>query len=291
MNIDLPGLTLKLEEFKLSSMNKDENGKYINPRIVIIAPSGAGKSLLVRNILYKMNDIPCACVISPTEESDSFYEEFIPKSYVHYTYNSEILVKVLARQNKILEKNTVRIKHGKIPIDPRAVFVMDDCMADKDKWIKDPNMLKILNQGRHTYLTFILTMQYCLGIQPELRSQFNFIFLLGEDKSTNRRKIYDHWASIFPKYELFEKVFNQMTENYGCMVINSKIKTLDLSKKVFWFRAAKKIDSFKIGIPKYIKFNNENYDPDFKKKQQLFDINNYGVKKKNNTNVIVKLIK
>lgn len=290
MNIEVPGKTLQLDEFHLSTMIKDEHGKFISPRIAVIAPSGSGKSWVVRNILAKMKDIPCACVVSPTEDGDPFYETFMPKSFIHYTYTPEILIKVLTRQNKIIEKNQQRIKQGKTPLDPRAVFVMDDCMADKDKWIKDPNMLKIMNQGRHCYLTFILTMQYSLGIGPELRSQFNYIFILGEDKATNRKRLFDHWISLFPKYELFEKVFNQITENYGCMVINSNIKTQDITKKVFWFRA-KKMDDFIIGIPKYIKFDIENYDVNYKKRQQVFDITSYGSKNKKNNNIIVRLVK
>ena len=128
----------------------------------------------------------------------------------------------------------------------------------KHLWLKDPHILEIMNQGRHFQLTFILTMQYCLGIQPELRTQFNFVFLLGDDNATSRRKLYEHWAGVFPKYEMFEAAFLNITQNYGCMVINNRIKTTDITKKVFWYRA-KKNDPFKLGSAPVIKFHNENY--------------------------------
>ena len=92
---------------------------------------------------------------------------------------------------------------------------------------------------------------------------------------------------VFPKFELFEKVFLQVTNNYGCLVINNRIKTSDLTKKVFWFKA-KKISNFTIGIPEYLEFHNKRYDKHYQDKQQLFDVINYGNKKK--SNVIVKLI-
>ena len=288
MDIDIPGQTLKLEEFDIKTLIKDQDGEYIHPRIVMIAPSGSGKSWIVRNILHEMRDIPCGSIIAPTDKMNKFYDDFMPASFIHHEYKPEIIPNILGRQGKILEKNEQRLIAGKKPIDPRSFLVMDDCMADKDKWIKDPKMLEIMNQGRHFKLTYILTMQYCLGIQPELRTQFNYIFLLGDDNAASRKKIWEHWAGVFPKFDLFEQVFLQVTNDYGCMVINNRIKTTDLSKKVFWFKA-KKVPEFKIGIPQYLKFHEERYDPEYQNKQQLFDVLNYGSKKK--SNIIVRMVK
>jgi hypothetical protein len=288
MDIDIPGQTLKLEEFKISSLIKDDDGSFINPRIVMIAPSGTGKSWIVRNILYEMKDIPCGTVIAPTDKMNKFYDDFLPPSFIHHEYTTTILPRILGRQKKILAKNERRIKENKKEVDPRVFLVMDDCMATKHLWVKDPNILEIMNQGRHFKLTYILTMQYCLGIQPELRTQFNFVFLLGEDNAASRKKLYEHWAGVFPKFDFFEQVFLQVTSNYGCMVINNRIKTQDLTKKVFWFRA-KKVPHFTLGIPQYIKFHEEKYDSDYQKKEGLFDLINYGNKKKSN-NIIVKLV-
>lgn len=288
MDVEIPGQTLKLEEFKVETLIKDDDGKYIHPRIVMIAPSGSGKSWIVRNILYEMRDIPCGTVIAPTDKMNKFYDDFMPASFIHHDYKNDIVPKILQRQLKILEKNEEREKLGKKEIDPRTYLVMDDCMATKNEWMKDPKILEIMNQGRHFKLTYILTMQYCLGIQPELRTQFNFIFLLGEDNAASRKKLWEHWAGVFPKYDLFEQVFLQVTNNYGCMVINNRIKTTDLTKKVFWFKA-KEVPDFKIGIPQYLKFHEERYDENYLNKQQLFNALDYGIRKK--SNIIVKMIK
>lgn len=287
---DLSGCTLKLDEFKIESLVRDENGDFIHPRIVMIAPSGSGKSWIVRNILYHMRDIPCGTIIAPTDKMNKFYDEFIPTSYIHHEYKESIIPSILSRQKKILDKNIKRKQEGKKEIDPRTCLVMDDCMAAKHLWVKDPNVLEIMNQGRHFKLTFILTMQYCLGIQPELRTQFNYIFLLGEDNAASRKKLHEHWAGVFPKFDLFEQVFLQVTENYGCMVINNRIKTTDLTKKVFWFKA-KKVPEFKIGIKSFVKYHNENYDPDYLNKNSLFDITAFGCNKSKKQNIMVKFIK
>jgi hypothetical protein len=288
MDVDIPGQTLKLDEFKVESLIRDDDNLYIHPRIVMIAPSGSGKSWIVRNILYEMRDIPCGTVIAPTDKMNKFFDDFMPASFIHHEFKPNIIPKILYRQKKILEKNEYRKKVQKKLIDPRTYLVMDDCMASKHLWLKDPNILEIMNQGRHFKLTFILTMQYCLGIQPELRTQFNYIFLLGEDNAASRKKLWEHWAGVFPKFDLFEQVFLQVTNNYGCMVINNRIKTTDLTKKVFWYKA-NRVPDFKIGTHQYLKFHNDRYDINYQNKQQLFDVLSYGIKKK--SNIIVRLIK
>ncbi len=110
---------------------------------------------------------------------------------------------------------------------------------------------------------------------------------MGDDNAASRKKLHEHWAGVFPKKDLFEQVFLSVTENYGCMVINNRIKSIDITKKVFWFRSSK-VPDFKIGIPQYLKFHEERYDPHHGEKPELFDFINYGNKKK--SNIIVKLV-
>lgn len=285
---DLNPDNLVLEEFKLEWLRYDENGNFLNPRIVMIAPSGSGKSWVVKNVLYTLRDIPCGTVIAPTDKMTKFFDDFVYSSFINHEYKSTIIPKIFMRQKIIIEKNKKREIEGKKPIDPRTFLVMDDCMATKHLWLKDPYILEIMNQGRHFQLTFILTMQYCLGIQPELRTQFNFIFLLGEDNAASRKKLHEHWAGVFPKLDLFEQVFAQVTQDYGCMVINNRIKTNDLTKKVFWFKA-KKTDDFKLGSNKLIDFHKVNFDPEYgTKKNYGFNALLYGNKKK--STIKVKMI-
>ena len=75
------------------------------------------------------------------------------------------------------------------------------------------------------------------------------------------------------------------------MVINNRIKSTNLAEKVFWFKAKDLTNSsFKIGIPKYIRYHNEHYDPNYRDRQKLFDISTLN-KKRNKQNIIVKLVK
>jgi hypothetical protein len=265
---------LQIDEFDLKKLVSNDKGEYVNPKIAMIAKSGSGKSWIIREILYYLSktNIPAGVILAPTDKMTKFYDDLIPQSFIHHEYKQDIIPKLLHRQKLIIEKNVNRKKNNKPLLDPRAILVMDDCMSSKHLWLKDPNILSIFNEGRHFQLTFILAMQYAIGIQPELRNNFDFVFLLSEDTCSSRKKIYEHYAGIFPKFDIFDQVFLQVTDNYGCMVLDNRIRSTDISKKVFWFRSHE-TPVFKIGIPSLLKYNQEHYDPEHDKRVQVLDLN------------------
>lgn len=280
------GQVLDFDKFDMKNLVYNESGEYINPRIGIIAKSGSGKSWVIREILYYLykTHIPCGTVIAPTDKMTKFYNEFVPTCYIHHEYKEEIIPKVLHRQRQMIEKNEQRVKQGRKIVDPRCYLVMDDCMSTKHLWLKDPHVLSIFNEGRHFQLTFILAMQYSLGIQPELRSNFDFIMLLGEDNYSNRKRLYEHYAGIFPTRDIFEMVFSELTNNYGCMIINNRLRSNDLKKKVFYFKA-RETPPFKMGVPRCLRFNSEHFDPQYEKKQSTFDLNALIFKRRSNLRI------
>lgn len=259
---------MKVLDFKKFDINSIQN----NSSICMIAKRNSGKSWLVRDIIYQKRDIPAFVVIAPTDKLNGFYDKFIPSSFIHYEYNTNILDKIFSRQEKIIQKNKERLKEGKEPIDPRILLVMDDCLASKSSWSKDKNIYELLQNGRHYQITYILTMQYSLGIQPELRSNFDFIFLLGEDFITNQKRLYDHYAGMFDNFEMFKKVFLNITDDYGSMVLNSQVKSKEITDKVFWYKAEKN-ESFMVGSKYYKKYHKKNYNENWKSKQSGITIN------------------
>jgi hypothetical protein len=282
------GEILPIQKFNLDSLLYKSDKTFLNPRICIIAKSNSGKSWVIREIMKKMSDIPAGVIIAPTDRLNKFYDTIFPPSFIHHEYKPEIMEKLLRRQDLIIEKNNKRVKEGKSSLDTRVLFIMDDCMSAKKQWADDSNFLSIMNEGRHRHINYILSMQYSLGILPEYRSQFNFIFLLAEDIRMNRKKLYDHYAGMFPSFELFESVFLQMTQNYGCMVIDNSSRSIDLKERIFYFKADD-IKDFPFGNNRFIEYHENNFDSNHGKKQTFFDINNYMMSKK--TNILVKVTK
>ncbi len=258
--------------------------------IAMIAKRASGKSFLTKEIMYHKRDISCAIAISRTEKLNHFYTDFIPESYIYSEYDSSILSRIYERQSKMNEDNSRRKKEGKKVKDDSLMLIMDDCMSSKGTWLKDHNILELFFNGRHHHISFILTMQFSLGIPPELRSNFDYIFLLAEDTISNRKRLYEHYAGMFPTFDIFQQVFTDITENYGVMVIDNRVHSKNITDKVFWYKA-KNVPSFKVGSKKFNKFHKKSYDKEWNNKLEVFNPLSLSTNKRNSVKITVDKVK
>ena len=259
-------MEVQLRKFDINEIKDDKV-------VVLIGKRDTGKSFLCRDILYYHNDIPVGQVISGTEGANQFYSKIVPKLFIHDEFNTSIVQNIIKRQKMMMEK----LNDGE-NCDPRAFLILDDCLYD-NTWARDKWMRSVFMNGRHYKLLFLLTMQYALGIPPNLRTNIDYIFILRENYVSNRKRLYEHYAGMFPTFEMFCQVMDQCTEDFECLVINNNAKSNKLTDQVFWYKAEPHGD-FKIGAEAYWEYSKNNYtseentELEVKKKIQ-FRLRNY----------------
>ena len=259
-------MTLELKRFDMKKITFKPT-ENTGPVIVLIGRRDTGKSFLVRDLLFYHQDIPIGTVISGTEAGNGFYSAHVPKLFIHEEYNSAIIENVLKRQRTVLKQINKEIEtYRKTTIDPRAFVILDDCLFDAS-WTKDKMMRLLFMNGRHWKLMLVITMQYPLGIPPNLRTNIDYVFILREPYISNRKRIYENYAGMFPTFESFCQVMDQCTENYECLVINNNAKSNKLGDQIFWYKAESHKD-FRLGskefweLSKNINSDDEDsYDP------------------------------
>lgn len=274
MNIESnTGDKLPIQEFTLDEMCE-------SPSIIMIAKRGSGKSWITKSLLYKHANTPVGLIISPTEKDNPFFSDFFPDTFIFYKYESKILKKLLIRQKLILKKAREKHKEGKF-VDTRAIVVMDDCLASKGTWAKDPLVSELLFNGRHRKITYILTMQYPLGITPELRSNFDYVFLLAEDYISNLKRIFDHYAGMFPDFNSFRQVFRQLTEDFGSMVIKNRGSRTNLFDKIAFYKAPN-LNNKKVsfGCNQFRKYHRKNFNKEWENEEFELDYEEFMLDKK-----------
>lgn len=243
-------MSLELKKFdmrKIKFSANDSNG----PVIVLIGRRDTGKSFLVRDLLYYQQKIPIGTVISGTEAGNGFYSNHVPKLFIHDEYNSVIVENILKRQKAIIKQMTKEKKvYNKTTIgDPRTFCILDDCLYDSS-WTKDKMMRLLFMNGRHWKIMLVITMQYPLGIPPNLRTNIDYVFILREPYIANRKRIWENYAGMFPNFESFAQVMDQCTENYECLVIDNNSKSNKLQDQIFWYKAEPHGD-FKLGSKEF----------------------------------------
>jgi len=236
-------MEIQLKKFDMSMVEDDAV-------VVFIGKRKTGKSFLIRDLLYHKRSFPISTVISATENANGFYSEMIPSIFIHNKFSDELVGNVLKRQELVVGQNKDRKKQGAPLVDDRMVFVMDDMMAAKNSWIRSENVSAMFCNGRHYRCLFMLTLQYVMGIPPDLRNNVDYVFLLRENIHKSRKKLYDNWAGMFPKFPMFESVLNECTQNHECIVIKNNALSNNIEECVFWYKAEPH-PNFNVCLPKY----------------------------------------
>jgi len=242
-------MTLELKQFDMKNISFRPNENK-GPVIVLIGRRDTGKSYLVRDLLYYHQDIPIGTVISGTEAGNGFYSQHVPKLFIHEEYNTAIIENILKRQKTVMKQIQKESQsYGRSNIDPRAFVILDDCLFD-NSWTKDKLMRLLFMNGRHWKIMLVITMQYPLGIPPNLRTNIDYVFILREPYIANRKRIYENYAGMFPTFESFCQVMDQCTENYECLVVDNNAKSNKLTDQIFWYKAQPH-GNFKLGAKEF----------------------------------------
>jgi hypothetical protein len=236
-------MSLQLRKFNPRSMADDKVCIFIGKR-------GSGKSCLVTDILYHKRHMPAGIVMSATEDGNHHYGQFMPELFIHGDYNKETIEKVMVRQKKLVSRGQTNCN---------AFILLDDCMYDK-KFMKDVCIRQLFMNGRHWKLFFMLTMQYCMDLTPDLRANVDYIFILRENIVQNREKLYKNFFGIFPNFHMFCQVMDSCTEKFGCLVLDNTSKSNRIEDCVFWYRAAEH-QNFRIGSPAMWALNKKYFNP------------------------------
>ena len=209
-----------------------------SPMIVLIGKRDTGKSFLVRDILANTRDcFPIGTVISGSEVASPFFQDLVPTKLIHDKYNPAIVMGSIKRQMAVKQaRNSVNRGGGHSSVDPRAFLILDDCLYDKT-WMNEESTRYVFMNGRHIDLATLITMQYPLGVPPNLRTNIDFVFILRENVIGNRKRIYDNYAGMFPTFQMFCQFMDQCTENYECLVVCNGIQSNKLEDQVFWYKA------------------------------------------------------
>ena len=246
-------MNLNLRKFDIRSITPDKVCVFIGKR-------ETGKSFLVKDLLWHHRQVPIGTVISGTEAANTFYGDIVPSLFIHDQYTPEIVANTLKRQKMVIQKiKADNDNYGKSMVDPRAFLILDDCLYD-NSWIRDTNIRSLFMNGRHWKILFIITMQYALGVPPNLRTNIDYVFILRENFVSNRKRLYEHYAGMFPSYDIFAQVMDACTENYECLVIHNNAKSNKLEDQVFWYKASAHPE-FRIGASDFWMAHNKNYKP------------------------------
>jgi hypothetical protein len=205
----------------------------------------SGKSTLIADLMWHMRRIPMFICMSGTEEGNGFYGKHMHPLLIHGEYKKEIVSNLIKQQKDKLKKC---IKAGIEPNsrpDLGTGLLLDDCGFNK-KIMNQEDMRLLFMNGRHWKICFIVSLQYMMGIPPDLRTNIDFVFCLRENIAANQKRLYDNFFGCFKKFVHFREAFEECTNNYECLVLDNTSKSTKVEDCVFYYKATPNRD-YKLG--------------------------------------------
>jgi hypothetical protein len=196
-----------------------------------------GKSFAMRDFMYHMKDkVYDAQIFSGTYEEDYPWELFVPPKYVSFVkenFPDDVLQTALDRQE---ERKLIARRH-KIKRPPPSLFVFEDLEYLKHSMWHNQAIRSVMFNGRHVYCYAFAAIQYLMEIKMALRGMFDGCCFTFEPSAAVRKRIYDQFGGIFPKFEDFEAVFHEATKDHRCMFIDMRSNSYNVADSIFWYKA------------------------------------------------------
>lgn len=271
--------------------------------ICVIGRSGSGKTMVTRDILYRIaRHSHVGLVFSATENVNGTYSSFVPPCLIYTEFREDKvfdLLDVQAKKRKAREgmvqdiasyvrmgrtQDAQRLKQQLAEREARErAFIVIDDLAFSQATFNNEAMKTILFNSRHYNLMTIISVQYSMLLSTALRANLAFVFVAREPIVANRARLYQHFFGVFPSPQDFERVFSTCTTGHDFCVLDNTSRSMDPNKCVSWFRANIDMPPFRLCSERWWQFNAENFDKDFEEKvrrRKMLELKGSTVKKK-----------
>jgi len=270
---------------------------------LLLGSRGAGKSVMVHDIMYNIRFIGRAQVFSQQEINNDFFKVFVGDLFIFDEISEELIYNFWVAQSNLIRLAKQKYEQTKKETgvgkktNVSILLVFDDCQSTANKWSKYPVIKQIFLEGRHRKITFLMTMQYVVGMDPTLRSNFDYVFIFHAAGRTTQEKIYKEYGGVFDNFMEFRDAMNSLCTDRSCMIVKIRSDgTTSVNEKVFHYRAHTNIPPFSFGCKTFKKYFDENYDKDWQDRDYISmnmfskgkDKGKGKINDKNNRPVIVK---
>jgi hypothetical protein len=209
-------------------------------------------SYLAKDIIGYLRKIPTGLMMSGTEAGKADFEGIFPSEFIHGDFKPEVVSSILKSQKKKTKKEPKRSERTK---DIDTILFLEDCMAEP-KHFRSPVFRDIFKNGRHFGICLLMTMQYCMDITPDLRSQIDYVFMTREIMLNIRKKVYDNFFSMVT-YKEFNEILTKVTANHGILVLDKTDDTGLPKNMLFHYKARSPPKQYRIGTESFWQLNDD----------------------------------
>jgi hypothetical protein len=220
---------------------------------MFVGRRGSGKTFLMQDILWHKRWMPKGVVFSATEDCNEFWSQHFPKSFIYPEYKPEVMANIIASQ---------RVKAIKAKRDPNyklepIIVLGEDIFYNKNEFTKDKSAKYAFLNGRHVLMFLLISVQYMIDLDRNLRNSVDYLFVLQDNVIGNRERLYKNWFGVVPTFEAFNAIMSHFTEDRGCIVLDNTSLSNKIEDCIYWYKAQDR-GKYKVGSKGYWLYHHVN---------------------------------
>jgi hypothetical protein len=203
-----------IKRFDVNSINKPST-------FLLIGKRGSGKTYSVCSVIDKIlsndtdNEIQRnSLFISSAEERLPFYRTKYPHARVEHVYSNDVCRRYLSETSGC-----------------KGIVVFDDCLNDI-RLTSNATILYdlVINKSAYEKYVFVAN-QYVMSMPMTTRDSFDNVILFKEPMESQKRRLNSMFCRYLD-YSTFSYLLDELTNNYGKMVIRNNIDVNDISDRL-----------------------------------------------------------
>ena len=203
---------VKLRHFKLDQIDAAS-------LVFIIGHRESGRSTLIKDVLHHFRSYALSDVVVDSDRDE--YRKVVPGCSLTQDPDVEmVLASIIQRQDQ---------GPPDVKAVPPTLLVMDNPLLSVG-WQYEANMNRILTTGKQLNLLRLFSMSYVRHIDEAVKASIDWVFIFKANGCCDKEHLHS-LCNCFPNRAVFDRVLEDVTEDYGCLVIDRK------KNEAFWYRA------------------------------------------------------
>jgi hypothetical protein len=231
---------------KVSKVDSLDFKKIKHDRIFLfLGGRNTGKTTMIHDVVSRLRHLfDMGFAMCGSKESYDNCCRFLPQRLVHKHYDDELTKRFYDTCSEIVDGNKVR----------HVLCIDDDLFSDK-RYLHNPSQTPLFVNGRHPHTARIICCQFTMFIPTQFRGNIDYIFALREPDLKNRQRLHENFFGCLGNFQQFEQVFEKVTANYGCLVLDKTEPSGNINEMIKFHRANLKNPEFKLGNPLFFKLS------------------------------------
>lgn len=247
-----------LKDFPMEKVTQDTVNLFLGKR-------HTGKTVGMQNVARKlvMDDkvVDGAIAFSRTERLNYKWNEHFAAQYCHPDYSNLVMKKAFERLASL--KSRVKLKQLTWQRYKATLCILDDLVSD-DTLRYDDDINTAFVNGRHFGgkvktlggeekmfggLCVLMSTQYPLAIRPIMRNNADFAYIFRVGGPQELDLLHKTYGGNLHK-RVFQVLLDEHTEDYGCMVVDKRSNSADITEVLYKKQFEFPVPEFKLGTGK-----------------------------------------